>query len=465
MNIDRTNNPPFSGREEEADYVAPVFKTFIESPGQLLADSLGEYFDEKLDNRDCDLKFFCSDSRFVRVHRALFSAISPFLRKLFLELDPFQSKELNILLPDIRYIDLKHLVTFVYRGEVFLTKRVRGTLVKWLEILGISLVLNETVCNNGNENSLVVVNDSNSSSKLIYICDEYKRHRTEKLMCQLCKKSFKTESYMKSHLLTHTGEKPHTCTFCGKKFRYKDSLKAHMRDHTGDKLKCQFKSCDKEFNRMRDLKDHENSHRQSVENLQITFSCDVCDAKFLRKKQLSNHKEVHREIVGPCTICGKILKNVACLRAHMKNHNSPKTFSCGTCGKAFKRNFDLTVHLRIHSGSKPYKCVICRKTFSLSSTLAKHKRFHEKLLKRKGEERSDESNTNYPSCDANALKNKGEFSYIRPSKQSHTAKETAVLCMTQNTVADALIDLSQSSNVVLVRGDSCCSDSEHVLME
>ena len=30
--------------------------------------------------------------------------------------------------------------------------------------------------------------------------------REEKSTCQLCKKSFKTESYMKLHLLTHTGD-------------------------------------------------------------------------------------------------------------------------------------------------------------------------------------------------------------------------------------------------------------------
>ncbi len=33
--------------------------------------------------------------------------------------------------------------------------------------------------------------------------------REEKSTCQLCKKNFKTESYMKLHLLTHTGDPIH----------------------------------------------------------------------------------------------------------------------------------------------------------------------------------------------------------------------------------------------------------------
>ena len=438
------------GITEETNYNQSVYKTFIDNSGTLLTESLRHHLKHNVE-RHCDLKFYCSDSRFVRVHRSLFAAISPFLRSLVLELDPYESKEVCIFLPEMRYVELQHLVCLIYTGEIRISKRTRGTITKWLEILGIPMVLNET--------STSEFGDDSSNSKLIYVHDELKRNRNEKLMCQLCRKSFKTESYMKSHLLTHTGEKPYKCSDCGKQFRYNDSLKAHMRDHTGDKFKCQYKTCDKEFNRLRDLKDHENVHQGDKNVIEFTFACSICDAKFLRKKQLSNHMETHRCTVEPCGVCGKVLKNLACLRSHMRNHTTLKNYSCGTCGKAFKRNFDLTVHLRIHSGSKPYQCNICRKTFSLSSTLAKHKRFHEKLDRVKT---LTLSNVKEDSKKLGVIlqREKGEKSVISSSKPILATEKMESAYFTQNTIADALIDLSQSSHIVSSVKD--CTTDHHV---
>ena len=426
------------------DLSQPSFKTFIDSSGEFLFESLRHSLKQNTEQH-CDLKLYCTDSRFIRVHRSLFAAISPFLRSLILDLDPFETKELCIFLPDIRYVDLQHIVSLVYTGKIYVTKRTRGTVVKWLEILGIPMVLSE---------ESVSVSGEETRNDIIYVHDELQKHRKEKRMCQLCKKSFKTESYMKSHLLTHTGEKPHKCDHCGKQYRYKDSLKAHIRDHTGEKFQCQTKSCDKEFNRRRDLKDHENIHLDDREAFNL--ACSICETKFLKKKQLSNHMEVHRITVDPCGICGKVLKNVACLRSHMRNHTTPKNFSCGTCGKAFKRNFDLTVHLRIHNGSKPYCCDVCKKTFSLSSTLAKHKRFHDKLgkLKRKNSTTVNEEDETHLDAGVSSVKKPTAVNDFQSDKVPVSTKETELDYISHNTIADALIDLSQSSNTALSSTES-----------
>ena len=436
----------------DPDYAQSMYKTFIDSSGELLAESLRHHFEHQTEG-NCDLKFYSSDHRFVRTHRSLFAAVSPFLRNLILEIDPFETKEICIFLPEIRYIDLQLLVSLVYTGRINTTKRLRGNLTRWLNVLGISMVLNEV--------SIPILGEEDVSNKFIYVHDELKRHKNEKLVCQLCKKSFKTESYMKSHLLTHTGEKPYKCSECGKQFRYKDSLKAHTRDHTGEKFKCQFKNCDKEFNRLRDLKDHQNIHPPDCnKELEFTFGCNICDAKFLRKKQLSNHMEIHRHNVEPCSICGKIMKNVACLRSHMKNHTSIKSYSCSTCGKAFKRNFDLTVHLRIHNGVKPYKCKICQKTFSLSSTLAKHKRYHDKLEKAKNLTTTSDMQEITTQSHQNVTNTNVNTSVIPSSEQSISTKELNMSYFTQNTIADALIDLSQSSAAISSVKDGSGADNE-----
>ena len=128
--------------EDEAHYEQSIYKTFIDSSGELLVESLRHHFEHQRENI-CDLKFYSSDLRFVRAHRSIFAAVSPFLRNLIIELDPFETKEVCIFLPEMRYIDLQHLVKLLYTGSVRITKRLRGNLTKWLETLGISMVLKE----------------------------------------------------------------------------------------------------------------------------------------------------------------------------------------------------------------------------------------------------------------------------------------------------------------------------------
>lgn len=43
------------------------------------------------------------------------------------------------------------------------------------------------------------------------------------------------KSGYKKHLLTHTGEKPHSCDICNREFRYSSNLIMHKRSHKGQK--------------------------------------------------------------------------------------------------------------------------------------------------------------------------------------------------------------------------------------
>merc|ERR1719318_419062 len=162
------------------------------------------------------------------------------------------------------------------------------------------------------------------------------------------------------------------CDKCNKEFSTSFGLKKHIRlvHMEINDFNCDY--CNKSFLNPRDLKDHENVHTKET-----SYLCPDCGDVFDTNKKMLNHGEKHKRNDQPCNICGKLIKNLASFKAHIRAHGLERAHSCKICGKSFKRNFDLTVHMRIHTGAKPYICDICNKSFSLSSTLSKHKKYHQ----------------------------------------------------------------------------------------
>lgn len=66
---------------------------------------------------------------------------------------------------------------------------------------------------------------------------------TDEFICSLCQKAFKTEQYLKMHMLIHTDDRPFQCNTCKKAFNRKDKLKRHMVIHEPVKqFKCPLRS-------------------------------------------------------------------------------------------------------------------------------------------------------------------------------------------------------------------------------
>lgn len=50
-------------------------------------------------------------------------------------------------------------------------------------------------------------------------------------MCDKCGNSYASAKYLKRHLFTHTGLKPHKCDICDKGFSRLENMRAHKKIH------------------------------------------------------------------------------------------------------------------------------------------------------------------------------------------------------------------------------------------
>ncbi|XP_061615125.1 zinc finger protein ZFP2-like [Phyllopteryx taeniolatus] len=233
-----------------------------------------------------------------------------------------------------------------------------------------------------------------------------RRRPAQTWLCDVCGKTFRCRSALKTHEVIHLGVKPHRCDLCPKAYMRTNDLEHHKTTVHGDdgedggggarrrsgSLLCHF--CGKELKFRSQLVAHLQTHTDERPHL-----CDVCGRKFCRRYQLERHKLLlhadgaHAVTAGgslPCDVCGKRLKTEALLAAHSRVHSGDKPFRCGLCLRRFVRVACLRQHhARVHlkeggrasrsaspRAPKAFPCATCGKEFKFQSLLNNHAAVH-----------------------------------------------------------------------------------------
>ncbi|XP_065323738.1 uncharacterized protein LOC135930867 [Gordionus sp. m RMFG-2023] len=132
-----------------------------------------------------------------------------------------------------------------------------------------------------------------------------------------------------------------TCGYCGRTYARLSTLRTHLRTHSGDR----------------------------------PFKCHYCNKAFCQAANLVAHARIHSgEKPFQCIICRRTFSQSSSVTTHMRTHSGEKPYRCAMCTKSFSDSSTLTKHLRIHSGEKPYQCKLCLLRFSQSGNLNRHMR-------------------------------------------------------------------------------------------
>ncbi|KAG7167372.1 Zinc finger protein 568-like 1 [Homarus americanus] len=203
------------------------------------------------------------------------------------------------------------------------------------------------------------------------------------LVCEVCGKEFRGRNLRQrreSHLLTHSGLRPHICPHCPHRTALRSNLIKHIRAiHRVSPSPTNI---------------HETGVMGSVvgEEIREYLTCPVCGRCITGKncrQNLRHHLLIHTgEKPYPCPHCPHRANYKPNLLKHIRSVHgaalvSPlgmsgceeKVVQCGVCGKVFSgrsRKHNLKQHILTHTGERPHLCAHCPYRSSHRPTLRRH---------------------------------------------------------------------------------------------
>ena len=101
-----------------------------------------------------------------------------------------------------------------------------------------------------------------------------KQDKCQKLVCEICRKTFLRPSALKVHMRIHSGDRPFKCPHCPRTFTQSGNLTVHLRKHSGEKpFACTI--CLKRFAQSNSLRVHIRRHTGEK-----PYQCRECQKRF-----------------------------------------------------------------------------------------------------------------------------------------------------------------------------------------
>ncbi|XP_030374681.1 transcription factor Ouib-like isoform X2 [Scaptodrosophila lebanonensis] len=147
---------------------------------------------------------------------------------------------------------------------------------------------------------------------------KYPKHLKKTWICEQCGGEFKCSTYLKLHLLRHTGKKEVECDICQAKYYTQNEMLRHRILHTDAR----------------------------------PYSCKYCDKTFRGCSSRAVHERIHtNERPFACSYCEKRFTSTSTRRSHELVHTDKRQYHCQTCDQWFLRS----AHLEMHQRSKQHK--------------------------------------------------------------------------------------------------------------
>ncbi|CAH0602313.1 unnamed protein product [Chrysodeixis includens] len=205
------------------------------------------------------------------------------------------------------------------------------------------------------------------------------KNHAERQKCELCGKTFRDRTSLRTHLFIHKGEKEYACPRCEKRFLFKKAMEVHLVTHDAPAhLYCY--ECDMNFKNRMSYTQHIKYSLKHIDPAKLKYACQLCDKKFVKATRLEEHNlAVHLKatpIRCPAQGCDFACSSRPVLRTHARmvhrNGRAQRNHVCHTCGKTYTTKKSLEGHLRSHTGERPFKCSLCPSAFGYEAALYNH---------------------------------------------------------------------------------------------
>ncbi|XP_063545030.1 zinc finger protein 723-like [Cydia strobilella] len=166
-------------------------------------------------------------------------------------------------------------------------------------------------------------------------------HGVEIYKCDDCNKSFLSKSSLSTHIdRVHLNIKP--------RFRFYNYKKSAR---PGVKLDYMCETCGKAYTCFALLKTHQMTHTG-----ERPFKCSLCPKSFITASQLKGHRDSFHARIRKyrCPQCPKTFLRQSSIYKHRLIHTGEKPYECSICSKAFTQSGSLTTHVKyVHMKLKP----------------------------------------------------------------------------------------------------------------